>query len=334
MKQFSISVPISRNLAIALLSSAFVLTGCADAKLHSDITEFDKSVQALETPIRAFYTKANDMHRDLYLDEVKMTPGMPLTAELPPPPQNPKADTYKVLARCIEDEDDNGKHYLTGLTAYYSNDYVKVRILAVRALAKYSGKLNELATSTEPSQAQQSINKLGSDLKDLDTQLNAIESAHHKNKNLEVASFSTPIANLIALGAGNFLEWLRDKWLKDNLSATNKDVASLCTALEDDLNLTAERVKSRATLDLAVHEQGFNNSGALLNGPSNSSDRTQFLTDTAKIGKDQDDMDQVNPADLVKKVRLLHERIINQIGTRKPQKIKSVHSDKAGENHA
>jgi hypothetical protein len=334
MKQFIISVLISRNLATALLSCAFALTGCADAKLHSDITEFDKSIQALEPPIRAFYTKANDMHRDLYLDEVKMTPGMPLTPELPPP-TFPKADTYNVLARCIQDEDDKGSpHYLTGLTAYYSNDYVKVRILAVRALAKYSGKLNELATSTEPSQAQQSINKLGSDLKDLDTQLNAIESAHHKNKNLDVASFSTPIANLIALGAGNYLEWLRDKWLKKNLAATHNDVATLCTALEDDLNLTAQRVKSRATLDLAVHEQGFNNSGALLNGSSSSSDRTQYLTDTAKIGKDQDDMDQVNPADLVKKVRLLHERIINEIGPRKPQKIKNVHSDKAGENHA
>jgi len=329
MKRALESTLISRGSAITSLLCALALAGCGDPKLHSEITEFDKSVQALEAPISSFYTKANDTHRDLYLDEVKMNPGMQLAPEMKIEPGSVKVNTDHPENGPFENED--GK-YPTGLTAYYSADYIKVRIVAVRALAKYSGKLNELATSTAPSDAEQSINKLGTELESLSADLSKIGSKHNKNANLNLASFSTPIAHLTALAAGNFLEWLRDKWLKDNLSATSNDINTLCTSIENDLDLTAKRVKSRAATDLVAHEQAFNNSGTLLNGPSSSSDRTQFLTDSAKVGKVQYDIDQANPTDLLRKVKLIHQRIIEQIGKRKPPKIKHGKSTDAGGN--
>jgi len=305
---------MSKFHLVVLLSvaSCLTLTGCNDAELRQYVSKFDESVQAAKVAVRDRYSSANDFRRDLYVASVRFNKGTSLEVTKDKKP--------------------------TGLVKYYSDDYIDARILAMDALAKYTEGLAALALSDAPERSKEAFIQMGEEVGALSEQLNRLNKLNSNNPDLKIAELSTPVASLVGIIAEKILTHVQSKAVKASLKDSKLEVQKLCTALEDDLNELAITDQEQALAKLlAVGRTYYNNTDELINGIPTDDTRVGLLSDLSLLGKQQADVSTNNPAKLVRRIRKVHDQIIEFIEPPKKEEsqvkqilssIKSMPSEK------
>lgn len=295
------------------------LSACSNPKLQSEISDLNGASTAVAGQIDTFYSKLNDSNRDLYIEQVKITKGaklVPVDDGKTAASDDSNQPAQQIAASYFVYFDDTDKQQLrTGLTQFYPTEYIKIRSLALQGLTEYVGKLNALATSSASTDIGNASKSLGSDLGTLASQINSIASEGSKRKTtLSPTTYSQPLGELGNLVGTTWIDFLRNKWMKDSVKQTASCFDNLIQILIDDVSKDAARTKTRAARTLAMYEQYYNGKDSGLSDLGYADKgKPDFLTEAEKIAKVQADIDAADPTALLQKMKTAHDNLTGYV---------------------
>ncbi len=285
------------SACLALLATLFVMSGCGDNRLHDLIGQFDSAVQESNTSIRALYSEANDIKRNLYISELKLKPGASIDLAL----------AYGAGTGGSE----------TALIKYYGDDYVKARLDALDALAAYTAALSALATSSAPQDAQNVITTMGDKVTALSSDIGTLEKKH-----VDITNYATPIAEIARLITVDVMDCVRDRSLRKNLLKSKTTIKILCKALSDDLD-AMNSVNSMMTSGILSRAAIYYNN-KLKSAEVTDQNRSKFLDDLGSTAKQLAMLDSSAPSDLVHHLEGVHDKLIDYLSGSKPKDAKGI----------
>jgi hypothetical protein len=306
-----------------LINSSAVLAN----DLGDDISRFNGAAAKIPNELQTFYAKANETQRHLYLLEVRLHPGAELKSEVDvKPPQKLSDDRIKQLKELNIDPDQylqieqkmyqyemkdfpNGKSVSrTGLTNYYSQDFINVRLKAMQGISLYTRALNSLAGSTAPADESSAVANIGTQISGLSTAIGKIDP---NNKALNFSNFSTPIAEIAATIANAVLTHLKNKWVSQSIGETQLNFGRVCYRMRDDTRSVAEVLRNRISATTALYEDYYNNGSKLKNLSVEDEGRANFLSEMEKITSLQADTEKSNPVSDIETLLSLHDTLVS-----------------------
>lgn len=292
------------------------LSGCNDVRLQSEIVDLNTATASAAGTIDTFYSKINDAHRDLYIEQVKIIKGAKLEEVDDGQSSGSEADANvkRVVDAIVQkyfpnyQDETAPPEMLTGLTEFYTPEYIRVRSTALQGISLYVSKLNTLATSTAASEIGAAAKGAGDDLGKIANSIAAIAGgSNNKARALSTTNFSQPLSSLGNLIATTWIDFVRNNWMKDSVKETSQGFDNTVQVLIDSVEQDNEDVKVRAEKTLRLYRLYYNKESGLVNAGYDQKAKTDFCEETKKIGKIIADVDSANPKAALEKIKRAHD---------------------------
>ena len=281
----------THHIAIALLSTAALLTGCVTANFTEPITSFRDSINTSGSAIGIYYAELNQFEREIYLDERLYNP------------------TKEVLAT-----DEQGKPTAL-IGALFSAESINARTDAIALLAVYAQRLGELAGSEAPTQFAEEAKILGGNLSNLQKTFEKLGKDDEEKKIIDATakSYSAPIGAIIGVIGRIYLEKQRDAAINKAIEERAPAVRMILTLLQNDLTEVIDPLKRTGLKQKLADRVTYYNE----NRKASFEQRKQTLAEIDNAASRYEAAITANPANLIQTMSEAHESLVKYAGSPK-----------------
>ncbi len=292
-------------LAIVVCWSTLLLTGCGSPRVSNLTNQLDATTAGSAQKTKAFLQKLNEIHRQLFLDGQKVNDVPP--ADTPASIGSTALSTDDVVAIAQLLRDAPGIVPSSGHMPYYSVEAVQARTCYASTIETYGTQVNLIVNSKTSAEAQKRLGDLRSQLEQLGAEVMSTKLPSAQQAGAKLRELSGPVIDLGRIGANALLAYVREKWTNETVSANEQIYSQMCIALSDDLQLGAERAKTRTSRLITVYKRYFANKKK--DNSFTESDRKTYEAELDKLTKYVQEIDNENPAQLYIRAKSLHDKL-------------------------
>ena len=221
---------MKRIIAILILLSFVLETGCSTNRYITPAATFQHSTNQTIAAISAFYSSRNSFEVQLYLSEVAADPSVEVGVT-----------------------DSKGNPTPLGHPVF-SPASIKARLDALSVVGVYASRLYELANTSAPADFASAASALGTNLQNLDKTFQSLGA-----KDPTAGSYVGPIASLVGTIGKMYLNSERDKRVKEAIEQGGPQVNTILSQIKNDMdNIFSLEVITGANEQLATAVNAYN----------------------------------------------------------------------------
>lgn len=199
--------------AITVVVMTLVISSCTTSRYSASISSYSESVTSSSALLSSYYSNINTVQRKAYLESKMLK----------------KEEVFQTVG---------GKP--TPLIGVFEIKSIEVRMSALKLLAAHAKGLQELAATTSPQSAQDSINATTASLS---------SAAKTIGTSGDGSAYIAPAGQIVALFGRGYLEGRRDETLRKEIINTKEPVRRILKQVDRDLN------RLSLPLDIAANRQ-------------------------------------------------------------------------------
>lgn len=303
----------SFSLVIVVCFSSLLLGGCGSPRVSNLTSQLDAATEGSAQKTKVFLQKLNEIHRQIFLDGQKVDDTSPGDTPAPPNSTTLSTDDLAAIAQLLKDAP--GVIPSSGQMPYYSIEAVQARTCYASTIETYGTQVNLIVNSKTSSEAQKRLGELRSQLEQLGSQVASTKLPSAQQVGTRLQELSGPVIDLGRIGANALLAYIRDKWTNETVNANEQIYSQMCVALSDDLNLGAERAKTRTTRMITVYKRYF--AKKKRENTYTEPDRRSYEAELEKLTKYLQDIDNDNPAQIYLRAKSLHDKLAGLVKSKK-----------------